>query len=87
MLGLTDDDGMRQVWFVDGEGKLSGGAEAINRSMRSCWWIRPLTYLYHVPGIRQLQDWGYRWVAANRYRLPGSTPQCEIPSREVGSEK
>ena len=86
-LGLTDEDGMTQVWFVEANGRLSGGAEAINRSLRDCWWLRPFTYSYFLPGIRQLQDWVYRWVARNRYRMPGSTPQCALPSQEAKSEK
>lgn len=86
-LGLTDEDGMTQVWFVNADGHLTGGAEAVNRMMQYCWWIRPFTYLYFLPGIRQLQDWAYRWVAENRYRLPGSTAQCALPSEEVNSKK
>ena len=81
-LGLTDEDGLKQAWFADAKGQLSGGAEAINRALRYCWWLRPFTYLYPLPGIRQLQDWVYRWVAENRYRLPGSTPQCALPTPE-----
>jgi predicted DCC family thiol-disulfide oxidoreductase YuxK len=79
-LGLTDADGMTQVWFVKPEGVLSGGAEAVNDAMRVCWWIRPFTILYPIPGMRQLQDWVYKWVANNRYHLPGSTPQCKSDS-------
>jgi predicted DCC family thiol-disulfide oxidoreductase YuxK len=79
-LGLTDEDGLTQAWFVDKNGRLTGGAAAINQALRYCWWLRPFTYLYPLPGIRQLQDWVYRWIAKNRYRLPGSTPQCAIPN-------
>ena len=86
-LGLTDEDGLTQVWFVSANGRLSGGAEAINRAMRYCWWLRPFTYLYFLHGIRQLQDWVYRWVARNRYRLPGSTAQCALSLEDVGSKK
>jgi predicted DCC family thiol-disulfide oxidoreductase YuxK len=86
-LGLTDEDGLTQAWFVDANGRLFGGAEAINRALRYCGWLRPFTYLYPLPGMRQLQDWAYRWVAANRYRLPGSTPQCALPVEEVKSDK
>ncbi|MDJ0756651.1 MAG: DCC1-like thiol-disulfide oxidoreductase family protein [Ardenticatenaceae bacterium] len=77
-LGLTAEDGLTQAWFVDAQGRLTGGAEAINRSMRYCWWARPLTYLYFIPGLRQLQDRIYRWIADNRHRLPGSTDACEV---------
>jgi predicted DCC family thiol-disulfide oxidoreductase YuxK len=80
MLGLTAEDGLTQVWYVDANGRLFGGAEAVNRSLRYCWWLRPISYLYFVPGIRQLQNWGYRWVARNRYKFPGSTDACRIKS-------
>ena len=69
---------MTQVWFVDADGRLSGGAEAVNKSLRYCWWARPFTYLYPLPGIRQLQDMVYRWVADNRYRMPGSSEACKV---------
>lgn len=81
-LGLSAEDGMTQVWFVDGVGNLSGGAEAINRSMRHVWWAYPFTWLYFVPGIRQLQDLAYRWVANNRHNMPGSSDACEIPQKK-----
>ena len=80
-LGLTAKDGMKQVWFWE-NGRLSGGAEAVNQLLRHLWWFRPVTYLYYLPGIRQLQDWGYRWVADNRHRLPGGTPACAIPAKK-----
>jgi predicted DCC family thiol-disulfide oxidoreductase YuxK len=75
-LGLTDEDGMTQAWFVDKNGRLTGGAEAINEVLKYVWWARPLATLYHIPGLKQLQDRAYRWVANNRYRLPGSTAAC-----------
>ena len=78
-VGLTAEDGMEQAWFVGENGRLTGGAEAINQVMRYVWWAKPFTYLYYVPGIRHLQDWGYRWVADNRYKMPGATDACAIP--------
>ncbi len=81
MLGLTAVDGMAKAWFVDKHGNLSGGAEAINRAMRHCWWLKPVTFLYHLPGIRQIEDWVYQWIANNRYYLPGSTPSCKIEAK------
>ncbi len=79
-LGLTDADGMAKAWFVSAENELSGGAEAVNRAMSFCWWARPFTWLYRVPGLRQLEEALYQWVADNRYRMPGSTPQCALPT-------
>jgi predicted DCC family thiol-disulfide oxidoreductase YuxK len=77
-LGLTAEDGMYQAWFVDAHGRLTGGAEAINQALRYVWWAKPFSYLYPLPGIRQLEDYAYRWVANNRHRLPGSTDACAI---------
>ncbi len=81
-LGLTLDDVMTQVWFVDGNGRLTGGAAAINAALALVWWFKPIAFLYQLPGICQLEDRVYRWVADNRYRLPGSTPQCAIPTEK-----
>lgn len=81
-LDLTDADGMTQVWFVDLQKNLSGGAEAVNRVMRLLWWARPFTYLYNLPGVGALQEWLYRWVAANRHRMPGGTNACRLPLDE-----
>lgn len=77
-LGLTEEDGLRQVWFVDGNGRLTGGAEAVNEVLRWVWWAKPVALLYRLPGVHTLEDWGYRWVAANRTRLPGGTPTCAL---------
>lgn len=78
-LGLTAADGLEQAWFVTNDGRLTGGAEAINLSMRYVWWIWPFTWLYYVPGMRQLQDYVYRWIAENRHKMPGATDACAIP--------
>lgn len=70
---------MRQAWYVSADSQhLSGGAEAINDTLRHVWYLWPFTWLYYLPGIRQLQDRVYRWIADNRYRLPGSTDACAV---------
>jgi predicted DCC family thiol-disulfide oxidoreductase YuxK len=71
---------MTQAWYID-QNTISGGAEAVNAVLRLVWWAKPFTYLYRLPGIRQLQDWVYRWVADNRYRMPGSTASCTVEER------
>jgi predicted DCC family thiol-disulfide oxidoreductase YuxK len=78
---LTAEQTMTQVWYIDhniDSITISGGAAAVNDSLRHVWWLKPFTYLYSLPGIRQLQDRLYRWVADNRHRMPGSTAACEI---------
>ena len=85
ILGLTSEDGLTQAWFVTPTGKLYGGAAAVNHAMRYVWWAKPFSYLYLLPGIRQLQDWVYRWIADHRYQLPGSTEACALPQKESTS--
>jgi predicted DCC family thiol-disulfide oxidoreductase YuxK len=80
-LGLTDADGMEQVWCVDENGRLTGGAAAVNSVLAGIWWARPFTWLYRLPLVQQLEDKVYRWVAENRTRLPGGTPQCRSQPR------
>lgn len=81
-LGLTIDDLMAEVQYVSADGKVTGGAEAMNLAARKIWWLRPASYLYEVPGITQLEDAIYKWVAANRHRMPGGTPSCRMGDRE-----
>jgi len=73
---------MRQVWFVDENGRLTGGAEAVNEVMKWVCWLRPFTVLYKLPGLKQLQNHAYHWVADNRYRLPGSAAVCATEAKE-----
>lgn len=80
--GLTAEDGMTQVWFVAEDGRLCGGAAAVNEALSAVWWARPFTRLYQLPGWQQLQDRLYRWTAANRHRLPGGTAQCAVSSEQ-----
>lgn len=80
-LSLTSQDGMTQVWFAGRDGRLTGGAAAVNEALKYVWWAWPFAYLYQVPGVKQIQDWVYRWVANNRYRLPGSTAHCSIDKK------
>ena len=81
-LGLTAEDGFTQAWFVDESGRLTGGAEAINEAFRYIWWARPLAPLYKLPGIRQLEDRIYRWIADNRHKMPGATDACAVPEQD-----
>jgi len=35
-------------------------------------------YLLRVPGINHLAERVYYWIAKNRHRLPGGTPECSM---------
>jgi predicted DCC family thiol-disulfide oxidoreductase YuxK len=76
--GLTPEDALYQVWTVTPNGRVLGGSAAANAALALIWWAWPLTWLYRLPGMRPLQDKLYRWVANNRYRMPGGTAACQI---------
>lgn len=79
-LGLTVEQCTTSSWFVAADGTRFGGAGSIAAALRSgnpCW--RPLGVVIALPGIRVAADRAYRWVSANRFRLPGGTPACRIP--------
>jgi predicted DCC family thiol-disulfide oxidoreductase YuxK len=40
--------------------------------------------VYYLPGIRQLQDFIYSFIASNRSRLPGDQPYCTQHPAECG---
>jgi predicted DCC family thiol-disulfide oxidoreductase YuxK len=73
--GVGDADFQRQVYLVHGR-HVYGGAEAVARALMINPWLRPLAALYYLPGLRQLADAAYRWVAARRHCLGG---RCELP--------
>ncbi len=66
--------------LVSADGEIASGAAAVNRVLatRRVW--RLVTWVYWVPGIRQLCDWMYGVVARNRYRISritGKQEACE----------
>jgi predicted DCC family thiol-disulfide oxidoreductase YuxK len=69
--GLTHADCMQAMQLVTPEGRIFRGAEAIVRALATRRVAGALAYLYYLPGLRQLLDWLYARVAANRYRIMG----------------
>lgn len=79
-LGLTEAQCQEAVQWVGTDGRAYAGALAIAAALtagRLPW--RPAGRILQLPGIRNLAARTYRWVAANRYRLPGGTPACRLP--------
>lgn len=75
------DVDLSAIRLVTPDGRMSSGAEAIARALgtRPAWKL--VTWLYWVPGIRQLTDAAYRWVARNRLRIMGrAAPSCDSGS-------
>jgi predicted DCC family thiol-disulfide oxidoreductase YuxK len=76
-LGISPSQLLESVRWLDSSGEVYSGAEAANAALSAALGTRLPLLVYRLPGIRSLQDVVYRWIAANRYRLPGTTPYCE----------
>lgn len=83
--GLTHDACMREIKLVNPEGRVSGGLEAIVAVLTTRPVLGAWAYLYYVPGLRELSDLAYAWVARNRYRFMGrsecSSDACALHLR------
>ena len=79
--GLDEAQARSRVWFVTG-GRRYGGASAIAAMLRGQpnAGLRLLGWLGTVPPWSWAAEAGYRLVARYRYRLPGGTPACRMPS-------
>jgi predicted DCC family thiol-disulfide oxidoreductase YuxK len=79
--GLTLEQCLEALQFVDARGRTHAAQDAVARLLLAAarWW-RPLGALLLLPGVNALAGVGYRWVARNRYRLPGATQACAVPS-------
>ena len=60
------------IQLVLPDGQIFGGAHAIARLLRQRPLLAPISWLYFLPGVRQLADGAYRIVARNRFRLRGA---------------
>ena len=78
--GLTFDVCMKQMQLVTPDGKVYAGFEAAVQALATRPLVRFFVSIYYVPGVRQLCDWLYGVVAANRYRISGKTAQAACES-------
>ncbi len=78
-LGLTPEECDEAVRWVALDGSRYAGHVAIARALlASRWWARPVGAALLAPGISTVAAAAYRWVSANRPRLPGGTPACSV---------
>ena len=79
--GLTWEQCDEAAQWVAADGTVSSGENAIARTLLACRLpLRPLGAAMLLPGVNALAGVAYRWVAANRSRLPGGTPACSLPA-------
>jgi predicted DCC family thiol-disulfide oxidoreductase YuxK len=82
-LGLTPAQCDAALQWVDSSGRISSAQDAVARLLlASRPWARPIGAVLLAPGIDTLAGVVYRTVAANRSRLPGGTPACQLPAAQ-----
>lgn len=87
VLGLTQNQAAASVWWIDGQGPLSGH-RAISAALKNCrWGWRQLGQLIDIAPFRWIGPSIYRQIARNRHLLPGATPACRVdalPEDDIG---
>ena len=78
-LGITEAQAADAVQWVQVDGTVRSGHEAIAAVLKAAGWPwRTIGRTILLPGISWMAAKAYRLVADNRYRLPGSTPACAV---------
>jgi predicted DCC family thiol-disulfide oxidoreductase YuxK len=82
-LGLSRAQVVEAVQWVDGDGTVASGPDAVALLLRDAG------RLWEVPGRAlqlgpvRLAAWpAYRWIANHRHLLPGGTAACALPQAE-----
>lgn len=76
-LGLSPRECQEAVQFVTGDGRILDGSRAVMATLRTARQPWPnVAALGSTPPVAWLADRVYRWIAAHRHKLPGSTPAC-----------
>jgi predicted DCC family thiol-disulfide oxidoreductase YuxK len=76
-LGIAQENLLDAVRWLGDDGAVYRGAEAANAAVSAGLGTRLPLAVYRLPGIRQVQDAVYQYVATHRYRFPGTTPYCQ----------
>ena len=81
-LGLSAAEAAAAVRWVEPDGRVRSGHEALAAALRTAGPMARLAgRALTAPGVSRLAAVGYRFVAANRGRLPGGTPACSAARR------
>jgi predicted DCC family thiol-disulfide oxidoreductase YuxK len=83
-LGLTEEVAAAAVQWVEIDGGVRSGHEAIAAALGSAGMVWPLAgRVLLSPGIAPLAAGAYRLIADNRHRLPGGTPACATDPQDT----
>jgi predicted DCC family thiol-disulfide oxidoreductase YuxK len=79
-LGLSEGQAAEAVQWVEVDGTVRSGHEAIAAALRRAGPIwRIAGRILTLPGVSFVAARAYRLIADNRQRLPGGTPACARP--------
>jgi len=70
---LYDIDYLDAIRFIDGEVRSWKGADAVRHLLKILPFGRPIAWILLLPGMYQIAEKAYAWVARNRYWLFGRT--------------
>ena len=85
-LGLSQDQTSKAVYYVT-QTETFSAAKAIAKCLmgsKTPWAIAG--FLMNIPVVISIAELVYAWVAKNRHRLPGGTPECSLPRQEGDSQ-
>jgi predicted DCC family thiol-disulfide oxidoreductase YuxK len=81
LLGLRQQELLRELRFLLSDGTHQGGASAVIAVAREIWWARPLVWLSLIPGMMKVLHSGYQWIAEQRSCAAASCAAPEVPRR------
>jgi predicted DCC family thiol-disulfide oxidoreductase YuxK len=86
--GVTAAECAEALQLVTASGRVYAAQDAVARLLlvSGVLW-RPLGRVLLLPGVNQLAGVAYRWVARNRYRLPGASDACAVPPPAAGQHR
>ncbi len=73
---VTSTDCVTSIQLFDDLGEKSTKGQAVASVLSTLWDSPWPVRIARVPGIRQIIDAGYTFVAVNRHRLPGIKQMC-----------
>ncbi len=76
-IGLTRAQCEEAAWAIEPDGRRHRGALAVCAALAWAVGVPAWCRICALPGLRQLLEAVYRWVAAHRDRLPGVCPYCQ----------
>jgi predicted DCC family thiol-disulfide oxidoreductase YuxK len=83
-LGLTGEEAAAAVQWVEIDGTIRSGHEAVAAALGSAggaWALAGRALL--TPRISPIAAGAYRLIADNRHHLPGGTPACAVDPQEI----